>query len=288
MTLWDSEGLEEKKIGHQLREILSFIEGRFENTFREELKVIRAPINSQDTHIHVVFLLLDPLRIEQDINNLESATFHYNWLNEKSEYSTFDLAGRMEEDVEIKVLRALQGKAIVLPIISKADMITSAHMAFLKKYIREKLWRANLNPLDTFETEDDDNDALKFSNNTEIGSDVEADDGIKSPMDYEIDASRTKSPKTSIKSSNHADKPANYLAHSALPFSIISPDLYEPDIIGRRFPWGLANPLNEEHCDFIHLKNMVFYEWREELREVCWQILYENWRTNRFLRYLQQ
>ncbi|POS84974.1 hypothetical protein EPUL_004477 [Erysiphe pulchra] len=288
LTLWDSKGLEKKNIKQQLQEIVTFIEGKFEDTFREELKIIRTPISSQDTHIHVVFLLLDPLSIEQSMNTSKSATLHDSWLNGKSEYSTFDLAGRIEEDVEIEILRALQGKAIVLPIISKADMITSAHMASLKKNIRQKLWRANLDPLDAFETEDDDNDSLKTPNTTDIGSDVEAYDGIRSPRNYGTVTSKIKSPKPSIKSSDQTDKSANYLENSTLPFSIINPDLYEPDIIGRRFPWGLADPLNGEHCDFIHLKNMVFYEWREELREVCWNFLYENWRTNRFLRYMQQ
>ncbi|RKF64708.1 putative p-loop containing nucleoside triphosphate hydrolase [Erysiphe neolycopersici] len=285
LTLWDSKGLEKENIKYQIREIISFIEGKFEDTFREELKVIRAPICSRDTHIHVVFLLLDPLSIEQGLNTLKSSTLHDSWLNEKSEYSTFDLAGRMEEDVEIKVIRALQGKAIVLPIISKADIITSAHMAFLKKNIREKLWKANLDLLDAFETEDDDKDLLQSSNNTNMGSNVEVDAGIRSPRIYET---VTSTPKVYIKYSDHTDKPTNYLENSALPFSIISPDLYEPDIIGRRFPWGLANPLNSEHCEFIHLKNNIFYEWREELRDVCWKVLYENWRTNRFLQYLQQ
>ncbi|RAL68289.1 hypothetical protein DID88_007020 [Monilinia fructigena] len=52
-----------------------------------------------------------------------------------------------------------------------------------------------------------------------------------------------------------------------LPLSIISPDMYEPDVIGRKFPWGFADPMNVEHCDFVRLKEAVFAEWRGELRE---------------------
>ena len=66
-----------------------------------------------------------------------------------------------------------------------------------------------------------------------------------------------------------------------LPLSIISPDLYEPDVIGRKFPWGFANPYDEEHCDFMRLKDAVFAEWRGDLREASREQWYEGWRTNR-------
>jgi septin family protein len=66
-----------------------------------------------------------------------------------------------------------------------------------------------------------------------------------------------------------------------LPLSIISPDPYEPDVVGRKFPWGFADPYNAEHCDFERLRDSVFSEWRSELREASREQWYENWRTNR-------
>jgi septin family protein len=66
-----------------------------------------------------------------------------------------------------------------------------------------------------------------------------------------------------------------------LPLSIISPDPYEPDVIGRKFPWGFADPYNAEHCDFVKLRESVFSEWRSELREASRDQWYEGWRTNR-------
>ena len=66
-----------------------------------------------------------------------------------------------------------------------------------------------------------------------------------------------------------------------LPLSVISPDSYEPGAIGRKFPWGFADPFNAEHCDFLRLKEAVFSEWRGELRESSREIWYENWRTSR-------
>ncbi|QSS64075.1 septin, cell division protein Sep4a [Histoplasma capsulatum] len=51
--------------------------------------------------------------------------------------------------------------------------------------------------------------------------------------------------------------------------------------IGRKFPWGFADPYNPEHCDFIKLKDTVFGEWRGELREASREVWYERWRTSR-------
>ena len=65
------------------------------------------------------------------------------------------------------------------------------------------------------------------------------------------------------------------------PLSIISPDIYEPGVIGRKFPWGFADPMNIEHCDFVRLKEAVFSEWRGELREASRELWYEGWRTSR-------
>lgn len=66
LTLWDSEGLEKNVVDLQLREITTFLESKFEETFGEEMKVIRSPC-VQDTHIHAVLLILDPARLNRNI-----------------------------------------------------------------------------------------------------------------------------------------------------------------------------------------------------------------------------
>ena len=50
---------------------------------------------------------------------------------------------------------------------------------------------------------------------------------------------------------------------------------------GRRYPWGVIEVDNEEHCDFVRLKDAVFSEWRAELRETSREQWYEGWRTSR-------
>ena len=73
-----------------------------------------------------------------------------------------------------------------------------------------------------------------------------------------------------------------------VPLSILSPDSYsmaargEP--LGRKFPWGFADPYNSEHCDFVKLKEACFGDWRADLREYSKEIFYERWRTSRLNR----
>jgi septin family protein len=61
LTLWDSKGLEKNVVDLQCRELAAFVESKFEETFAEEQKVMRTP-GVKDTHIHCVFLMLDPVR----------------------------------------------------------------------------------------------------------------------------------------------------------------------------------------------------------------------------------
>ena len=66
-----------------------------------------------------------------------------------------------------------------------------------------------------------------------------------------------------------------------LPLSVLSPDPYETEFVGRRFPWGFADPLDTAHCDFTKLKSMVFSDWRGELKLASTELWYEEWRTSR-------
>lgn len=66
LTLWDSAGLEKNIVDLQLREMAAFVESKFEETFVEEQKVMRSP-GVKDSHIHCVFLVLDPVRLDANV-----------------------------------------------------------------------------------------------------------------------------------------------------------------------------------------------------------------------------
>ncbi|KAH7406191.1 hypothetical protein DE146DRAFT_436049 [Phaeosphaeria sp. MPI-PUGE-AT-0046c] len=299
VTLWDSEGLEKNVVDFQLPIITSFLESKFEDTFGEEQKVVRAP-GAKDTHIHCVFLVLDPARLD---SNIALARKQANVLKPGSA-----IFGGLDENLDLNVLRELQGKTTVIPVISKADTITAAHMRHLKKMVWDTLKRAKLDPLEALhlEADDDDEDPDRLDERDEDDYNDSSEDESKPDLLNKIlersssEAARSmgssgsagsQSPPTSPPSAKktHSRKASAMSASIQgeesdvpfLPLSIISPDIYEPEIIGRQFPWGFADPYNPEHCDFVRLRESVFSEWRTELREASHDQWYESWRTLR-------
>lgn len=266
LTLWDSEGLEKNVVDLQLREMSAFIESKFEDTFTEEMKVVRSP-GAQDTHIHAVFLILDPARLDRNISSAKILTANGN----AKYHPVSRLVGSLDEDLDIQVLRSLQGKTTVIPVVSKADTITTKHMSVLKKTVWDSLKMANMDPLEVLGLEDDEYDSSPRSSRIpEEPEDSEEDS----------DAEAEKMPKRQPFNNSTGDQ-SKQDDTPFIPMSIISPDIYEPEVIGRKFPWGFADPYNVEHCDFSRLKDSVFGEWRGELREASREQWYEGWRTSR-------
>ncbi|KAI6081240.1 hypothetical protein F4821DRAFT_33134 [Hypoxylon rubiginosum] len=297
LTLWDSEGLEKNVVDLQLREMSTFLESKFEETFAEEMKVVRSP-GVQDTHIHAVFLILDPARLDRNIAAAAKATSANG--HSKYQQDADRVVGGLDEDLDLQVMRTLQGKTTVIPVISKADTITTAHMAVLKKTVWASLKKANFDPLEVLGLDDEDESTPDSSRIDE----VEEDDDLEEPQrkkeqdesaieDDSPDADEDDlpiqgrvSPASKRRSNNSVRRPKTADDDSTdetpfIPMSIISPDIYEPGVVGRKFPWGFADPYNEEHCDFTRLKDAVFSEWRGELREASREQWYEGWRTSR-------
>ncbi|ORY19864.1 septin [Clohesyomyces aquaticus] len=299
VTLWDSQGLEKHIVDFQLPGITAFLESKFEDTFTEEQKVVRAP-GVRDTHIHCAFLILDPARLDANIAESRKKS------GQKAQGS--NIIGGLDEDLDLNVLRELQGKTTVIPVISKADTITTAHMRHLKKMVWDTLKRSKLDPLEALSLSDSDSededrfderdeDAYIQSSDNEGKSDVlnkllDRSSSEAGGSDASSTSSAPHSPPTSPPSAskkNHNRKPSAISASIQkedsevpyLPLSIISPDPYEPEAVGRTFPWGFADPYNPDHCDFVRLRESVFSEWRSELREASREQWYEGWRTNR-------
>ncbi|KAL8728869.1 MAG: hypothetical protein Q9166_005109 [cf. Caloplaca sp. 2 TL-2023] len=307
VTLWDSQGLERNVVDLQLREMSSFVESKFEETFTEENRVARTP-GFKDTHIHCVFLILDPARLDANIATAKKAgainEAKINGNSFASPRSATNTSGGLDENLDLQVLRALKGKTTVIPVVAKADTITTAHMAYLKRAVWDSIKRAKLDDYETIglgdNAEEDSSedeqidgkggslvDDRKRSNTSHLDS-PSSSDASYSSSDFDL----TKPPKPrGIRYSRTPSSPGPVLMKPQpaaeipyLPLSIISPDLYEPDVLGRKFPWGFADPYNAEHCDFVRLKDMIFSEWRGDLREVSREVGYEGWRTSRLNR----
>lgn len=306
VTLWDSEGLETNVVDIQIQKLASFIESKFEDTFNEENQVARAP-GFRDAHIHCVFLILDPVRLDANYTASQKAT-DINGVKAKA--NSF-AKGRpeptpsgLDENLDLNVLRGLKGKTSVIPIIAKADTVTSAHMAHLKRAVWESLRKNGLETLEALSQEDEDDSdtnsihegANGFDERDEVDTNGEKEGDkfsvtsvLESDTDSEFSASNfdlAKPGKPSkispVRTPSSPTVPLRAPTEPpALPLSIISPDPYEPDVLGRKFPWGFADPMNAQHCDFVKLKETVFTEWRSDLREASREVWYERWRTSR-------
>ncbi|KAK4540640.1 hypothetical protein LTR36_009071 [Oleoguttula mirabilis] len=297
VTLWDSAGLEQHIIDLQLREMAAFVESKFEETFVEEQKVMRSP-GVKDTHIHCVFLVLDPVRLDSTI--AASSAFH------KGGAGLANASG-LDDDLDLQVMRALWGKTTVIPVISKADTLTLGHMSFLKRAVWDSLKDAKLDPLEALELEgdeedeDDDDDTLDEEDedeeeahghrkrdridNLDEGSEGEEEDDSDAPVPK---SKRNGHARQSSLAATVSSATGDELPY--LPMSILSPDPYDlppftklsrTETVGRRFPWGFADPYKPEHCDFTRLRDSIFSEWRGDLRELARTKWYENWRTSR-------
>lgn len=301
LTLWDSQfGLEANMVDLQLREISSFLESKFEDTLNEEVKVFRSA-GVRDTHIHCVFLVLDPARLDVNLAAARSTPKNKALANGNSFVgpALSSVIGALEEDLDLQVFRTLKSRTTVVPVIAKADTITSAHMAHLKQAVWDSLKRSNLDTLEALSLDDGNGEP----SNGIHSQDYEEMMTNTSPEHQRSDNSQVESPSDTNSSFSASDfdlaKPpwGSGMAPSGspkpdttrqptfetpyLPLSVISPDMYEPDVPGRKFPWGFADPYNATHCDFLRLKEMIFMEWRAELREASRDLWYERWRTAR-------
>ncbi|KAI6777861.1 Neuronal-specific septin-like protein [Emericellopsis cladophorae] len=274
LTLWDSEGLEKNVVDLQLRELNSFLESKFEETFAEEMKVVRSP-GVQDTHIHAAFLILDPSRLDRNVAASRSLAGLTN-----GQAPHMRVVGCLDEDLDMQLLRLLQGKTTVIPVISKADTVATKHMNVLKKAVWETFKQCNLDPLESLGL-DEDTDSVTSSRIAEEDEDDVSNASDRAPKSSPPSSPNSKRQSTQSIRRHKAQEDSKVDETPFLPLSIISPDLYEPGVVGRQFPWGFADPYNEDHCDFTRLKEAVFSEWRSELREASREQWYEGWRTSR-------
>lgn len=284
LTMWDSAGLEKSIVDLQLREITAFVDSKFEDTFLEEQKVNRSP-GIKDTHIHCVFLVLDPVRLDASVTASNTS--------QKNGVKLATVNG-LDDDFDLQTLRALWGKTTVIPVVAKADTLTSAHTSFLKRAVWGSIKSARLDPLEALELEDD----------TEQDDDADDGDTYEDAVEGYADGSEgeTDSTRPESKAKKSHNRQSSLVASSTsflndedtpyIPMSILTPDPYDsqscnkakishPTKVGRRYPWGFVDPNDPEHCDFTRLRDSVFIEWRLDLRELSRTKWYENWRTSR-------
>ncbi|XP_057324720.1 septin-7 isoform X2 [Microplitis mediator] len=72
------------------------------------------------------------------------------------------------------------------------------------------------------------------------------------------------------------------LLRDRVPFAVVGAntviDVDGKKVRGRKYPWGVAEVENLEHCDFIALRNMVIRTHLQDLKDVTNNVHYENFR----------
>ena len=73
---------------------------------------------------------------------------------------------------------------------------------------------------------------------------------------------------------------------SKVPFAVVgaNTEVTTPEgrkVRGRKYPWGVIEVDNEEHCDFVKLRQMLIRTHMEELKEHTNNFLYENYRSEK-------
>lgn len=73
---------------------------------------------------------------------------------------------------------------------------------------------------------------------------------------------------------------------SKVPFAVVgsNTEFQNADgrtVRGRKYPWGVIEVDNEEHCDFVKLRQMLIRTHMEELKEHTNNFLYENYRSDK-------
>lgn len=117
------------------------------------------------------------------------------------------------------------------------------------------------------EIEDFKNKILQDLNNQNIK--------IFNPTNYENDDEETKQ--------------MNYDIISKIPYAIVGSNnmikLNDGRLVrGRSYPWGIIEIDNEQHCDFIKLRQLLIRNFMEELKDLTSKKLYENYRANKLIK----
>ncbi|KAJ1033871.1 hypothetical protein NDA16_000079 [Ustilago loliicola] len=73
-----------------------------------------------------------------------------------------------------------------------------------------------------------------------------------------------------------------------VPFAVVgsNTEIDTPDgrrVRGRAYPWGVLEVDNEEHCDFVKLRQMLIHTHMEELKEHTNNVLYEKYRSEKLV-----
>lgn len=185
--------------------IIEFIESKYEDFLNAEAKVTRKL--TPDQRVHCCLYFIQP-------------------------------SGHGLKSLDIEFMKRLCDKVNIIPVIAKADTLTSDECTLFKKQILNEIAQHKIKIYEFPETSEDDE-----------------------------------------------EHKLNKTLKERVPFAVVGSNVViEVDgkkVRGRRYPWGIAEVENLEHCDFIALRNMVIRTHLQDLKDVTNNVHYENYRCRK-------
>jgi len=155
-------------------------------------------------------------------------------------------SGHGLKPLDVEFMKRLHDKVNVIPVIAKADTMTPEEVSHFKRQIMNQIVQAKIRIY-----EFPDEEALG-NGETVSNKEIEANRKIKERVPFAVVGS-------------------NCLIDGA----------DGKKIRGRKYPWGIVDIENMEHCDFVPLRNMLIRTHLQDLKEVTNNVHYENFRCRK-------
>ncbi|GMF81367.1 unnamed protein product [Aspergillus oryzae] len=163
----------------------------------------------------------------------------------------------MQKPIDIVVLKKLSDVVNVVPVIAKADSLTLEERQTFKERIKEEFAFHNLKmyPYDNDELDDEERAV-----NAQIKVCTSLICVLNQPLMYKQDI---------------------------IPFAVVGSErtivVNGQQVRGRQNRWGVINVEDENHCEFVYLRNFLTRTHLQDLIETTSQIHYETFRAKQLL-----
>ncbi|CED85121.1 cell division control gtp binding protein [Phaffia rhodozyma] len=151
--------------------------------------------------------------------------------------------GHSLKPIDIEFMRRLHQKVNLIPIIAKSDTMTDEEILVFKQRVLRDI---NYHQIQIFSAPIYDNEDEETLGENEA---------IASKIPFAVVGST----------------------------SLVQSAITGQEIRGRSYPWGVVEVDNEDHCDFVKLRQMLIRTHMEDLRERTNLVLYERYRTEKLL-----
>ncbi|KAI9277578.1 Septin-type guanine nucleotide-binding (G) domain-containing protein [Sporodiniella umbellata] len=254
LSFTDTPGLLPQAImTEQLKAIVNHIDDQFARTLSEEIKPKRNT-KAADTQVHACIYFISP--------------------NNKARLSAMDKFA----------IKSLSGRVNVIPVICKADTLTTAQSDALKDMIRKEIFNDHqmrvYGHIDIGEPKNPNRSgrAEEITNLTKVIDVLEECLAEDDDLDVRVMVDYLQAmPYTTISHEEIESKRSNE------PTTNSQKTLSAQSQLGRRYPWAFIECSNPDHCDLILLEDMLLSAHMEMLKIDTCEIYYEKYRTQKLL-----